>query len=49
MTLENSGACRQFFGVDLIGRAWRHGPRIIVTRLRPVKIKTSLNLCFPRA
>ena len=47
-TLEDRGTCRQFFRVDLIRRAWRHGPRIIVTASPPVKAVSSLNLCFPR-
>ena len=49
MPFDDGGSSRQFFGVDLIGRAGRHGARIIVTHPRPVKEKTSLNLCFPRA
>jgi hypothetical protein len=49
MALENGGSRRQLLGVNLICRAGRHGARMIVTLPRPVKEKTSLNLCFPRA
>jgi hypothetical protein len=49
MPFDDGGSRRQFFSVDLIGRAGRHGARIIVTHPGPVKEKTSLNLCFPRA